>query len=393
MIAAGRFPAMPRANAQVVHIITRLDVGGSTENTVISATRMPAEFACALISGRTRDPMPGIAEAIRAAGIPWVKVPTLQREVRPAADGVALVHLWWVLRRLRPDIVHVHSSKAGLLGRVAARLAGVRHIVYTPHGHVFHGYFGRRRTRLFVALERWAARFTDRIVTLTDAEAAQHLAVGIGRPEQFVTIPSGIALASDGAAGEDLRGRLRVTPRTPLVGAVSRLTPIKGLPYLIAAMPDLLRRCPEVHLVIGGDGEQRAELETQAARLGVRARVHFLGFLAEPARLLAALDVFVLPSLNEAQGRVLVQAMAVGRPVVATRVGGVPEILDNGRAGVLVPPAEPASLAEAISGLLLDRDRAAHLGLEARHRAALYGVDQMLKTLAEMYRELMGSGK
>jgi glycosyltransferase involved in cell wall biosynthesis len=373
----------------VVHIITRLDVGGSTESTVISATRMPAEFTCTLISGRTSDPMPGIEEKIRASGIPWLTVPTLQREVRPAADCLTLLRLWRILRRIRPDIVHVHSSKAGLLGRVAARLAGVRHIVYTPHGHVYHGYFGARRTRLFTALERWAARFTDRIVTLTDAEAAQHLAVGVGRPDQFVTIPSGIAL--DGAASgiEDARGRLGLPAPTPLVGAVSRLTPIKGLKHLIAAMPDILRRCPDAHLVIGGDGEERAALEAQAARLGLASRIHFLGFVPQPPRVIRALDVFVLPSINEAQGRVLVQAMALGKPVVATAVGGLPEILDRGAAGRIVPPADPAALAEAVSGLLLDPRGAAALGRRGRLRATPYTVEAMLDALVKLYRELL----
>lgn len=378
---------------RVLHIITRLDVGGSTENTVISATRMPRpEFTCSLISGRTTDPMPGIEEMIRAAGIPWVEVPSLRREVDLPADGRALVRLWRLIRGFRPDIVHAHSSKAGFLGRVAARLAGVRHIVYTPHGHVFHGYFHARRTRRFIAVERWAARFTDRIITLTDAEAAQHLAVGIGRPEQFVTIPSGIALeglASETGRAHEVRSMLRLPPGAPLLGALSRLAPIKGLRHLIAAMPEILRRCPAAHLAIGGGGDQRAELEAQAADLGLSARVHFLGFVADPARVIAALDVFVLPSINEAQGRVLVRAMALGKPIVATRVGGVPEILGHGEAGWIVPPADPASLAEAIGTLLLDPGRATALGGAARLRAPQYTIQAMLHALVNLYRELI----
>jgi glycosyltransferase involved in cell wall biosynthesis len=253
---------------------------------------------------------------------------------------------------------------------------------------VFHGYFGRRRTRLFVALERWAARFTDRIVTLTDAEAAQHLAAGVGRPEQFVTIPSGIAVGAAPAA-EDLRGRLGLPAGTPLVGAVSRLTPIKGLSHLIAAMPELLRRCPDAHLILGGDGAERAALEAQAARLGLRSRVHFLGFVAEPPRVIAALDVFVLPSINEAQGRVLVRAMALGRPVVATAVGGLPEILDRGAAGRIVPPADPGALADAVGGLLQDPEAAAALAARGRFRATHYTAEAMLDALVTLYRELL----
>ncbi len=379
---------------RLLHIITRLDVGGSTENTVISATGLPApEFACGLVSGRTTDPMPGMAERIRAAGIPWTEVPSLQREVRLPGDCLALAQLWRLIRGFRPDIVHTHSSKAGLLGRVAARLAGVRHIVYTPHGHVFHGYFDPARTRRFIALERWAARFTDRIVTLTDAEAAQHLAAGVGGRGQFVTIPSGISL--DGLAparggAPAIRARLAVPADAPLIGAVSRLTPVKGLRHLLRAMPAILAACPEAHLAIGGDGEQRRELEAYAAELRLTSRVHFLGFLADPGPVVAALDVFVLPSINEAQGRVLVRAMALGRPVVATRVGGVPEILAGGEAGLLVPPADPAALAEAVCSLLLRPDRAALLAEAGRRRAQrCYTVTAMLDALVRLYRELI----
>lgn len=378
---------------RILHIITRLDVGGSADNTVISATRMPTpEFACSLISGLTEDPAPGMAKMIHAARIPWFELACLRREVHLAMDVKALLQLRKLIRALRPDIVHTHSSKAGFLGRLAARLAGVRRIVHTPHGHVFDGYFGRGRTRAFIAMERWAARFTDRIVTLTDAEAEQHLAVGIGRTEQFVTIPSGIelgGLASAPGDGKRVRDELGLLSTTPLVGAISRLVPIKGLHHLIAAMPEILRRCLEAHLVIAGDGEQRAALEAQARELGLESRIHFLGYRQEVGAITAAFDVFVLPSINEGQGRVLVHAMALGKPIVASRVGGVPELLGDGEAGWLVPPADPTSLAQAVGTLLEDPLHAAKLGDAARGRAPRYSVEAMLSALARLYREIM----
>ncbi|MFB3816911.1 MAG: glycosyltransferase family 4 protein [Candidatus Methylomirabilales bacterium] len=382
-------------SAKILHVITRLDVGGSAENTVISATRMPSpEFACSLISGLTEDPAPGAAKAVYAAGIPWFELPCLRRDVHPALDAKALLQLWKLIRGLRPDIVHTHSSKAGFLGRVAARLAGVRHVVHTPHGHVFDGYFGRGPTRAFIALERWAARFTDRIITLTDAEAAQHLAVGIARPEQFVTIPSGVELCDIPTAageGERVRDELGLASTTPLIGAISRLVPIKGLQHLIAATPEILRRCPEAHLVIAGDGEQRAMLEAMARDAGLESRVHFLGYRQDVAAVTAALDVFVLPSINEGQGRVLVYAMALGKPIVASRVGGVPELLGEEEAGWLVPPADPTSLAHAVGSLLEDPRHAAKLGDAARARAPRYSVEAMLAALAKLYREVMAT--
>ena len=225
---------------RVLHIITRLDVGGSAENTVISATRMPkAEFASSVISGRTVDPPPRLAETLRDAGVPFFEVPHLRRPVDVAGDCRALWQVWRLIRRLRPDIVHTHSSKAGFIGRMAARLAGVPRVLYTPHGHVFQGYFSAPVTRSFVVLERLAARWTDRIITLTDAEADQHLALGIGRPGQFVTIPSGIDLDAAMAATPT-----RLVPDGPAIGAVARLVPIKGHAYLLDAAPEVLRQYP-----------------------------------------------------------------------------------------------------------------------------------------------------
>ncbi len=372
---------------RVLHIITRLDVGGSTENTVISAVRMPrTQFASALISGRTVDPPPRLAETLRAADVPWFEVPSLLRPVRIPRDGLALWRLWRLIRTLRPDIVHTHSSKAGFLGRLAARLAGVPRVLYTPHGHVFEGYFSPETTRAFVRLERLAARWTDRIITLTDAEAEQHLALGIGRPGQFITIPSGIDLDAAAAAPP-----LRVVPEGPAIGTVARLAPIKGHAYLVEAAPAILRECPTARFVFVGDGETRPALEERARALGVADRVIFCGYREEVASLVAGMDLVVLPSLNEGQGRVLVTAMALGKPIVASSVGGVPELLAGGAAGRLVPPADPGALTEAICALLRDPSEARALGEAGRRRAARYGARAMVESLAQVYRDVVSN--
>jgi glycosyltransferase involved in cell wall biosynthesis len=273
---------------------------------------------------------------------------------------------------------------------VAARLAGVPRIVYTPHGHVFHSYYGPPITRMFVVLERLVARFTERIVVLTDAEADQHIAVGVGRREQFVRIPSGVDLAevrAEAAGASRVRKDLGLAPETPLIGSVARLVPVKGLRYLVSAMPDILQRCSRAHLLLAGDGDQRSGLEALARELAVSDRVHFLGFRRDAAAVTAALDVFVLPSLNEGQGRVLVTAMALGVPIVATRVGGVPEVVKDGRQGLLVPSQDSTALGQAITTLLADREYAASLGMAGRSRALFFSSEVMLKLHAELYRK------
>jgi glycosyltransferase involved in cell wall biosynthesis len=370
---------------RVLHIITRLDVGGSTENTLISVTRMPQpEFAGSLISGRTMDPPPGLAECLSRAGVPWIQMAQLRRPVNPIADCRALRQLHRTIRAMRVDIVHTHTSKAGFLGRLAARMAGVPHIVHTPHGHVFDGYFSPVATRAYALLERLAARWTDRIITLSDEEARDHLRLGIGRPQQFITIPSGVDLDAVRAASP-----VSLTSGGPVIGTVGRLAPVKGLRYLLDAGPEILRRCPDARFLVVGDGEMRPSLEAQARGLGLADRVVFAGFREDIPAVIAGMDVFVLPSLNEGMGRVLVMAMALGKPIVATRVGGVPELLGDGKAGLLVPPRDPAALAEAILALLHDRTRAAALAEAGRLRAPRYSAEAMLEALARLYRELI----
>jgi glycosyltransferase involved in cell wall biosynthesis len=373
------------APLRIAHVITRLDVGGSTENTVISVTRMPRpEFACSLISGQTTAPPSGLAQTLSRAGVAWIQVPHLRRPLSPIADCRVVWTLWWAIRRLRVDIVHTHSSKAGFLGRLAARIAGVPHIVHTPHGHIFDGYFSPAMTRAFVVLERMAARWTDRILTLSDEEARDHLQRGIGQPGQFVTVPSGVDLTPVVAAPP-----VRLVPGGPVVGAVARLVPVKGLSHLIDAAPDILRQCPEASFLLVGDGEMRPALEAQARTLGLADRIVFAGFREDVASVMAGMDLVVLPSLNEGMGRVLVMAMALGKPIVATRVGGMPELLGDGEAGCLVPARDPAALAEAISALLREPGRARGLGEAGRRRAHRYSAQAMVDSLAALYREVM----
>ncbi len=370
---------------RVLHVITRMDVGGSTENTVISATRMAVgEFTSSLISGPTADPPPGLRETLASAGVPWLIAPHLRRPVNLVADCRGLWELRPLIEKLRPDIVHTHSSKAGFLGRLAARRAGVRHIVHTPHGHVFGGYFPALETRAYAVLERLAARWTDRIVMLTDAEAAQHLALGIGRPEQFVTIPSGIDL-------DEVRSALptRLVSGTPVIGAVARLAPVKGHQHLIEAAPAILRRFPDACLLLVGDGELRGALEERAKALGLADRITFTGFRRDVPSTIAGMDLVVLPSLNEGMGRVLVMSMALGKPIVATRVGGVPELLGEGEAGVLVPPGDSAALADAICMLLENPARARELGEAGKRRAPRYSAKAMVAALAKLYHEVV----
>ncbi len=378
---------------RILHLITRLDRGGSAENTLLTVAGLAPPFRPTLLAGRTREPSPLLARLADTVEVEMV--PELVRPISPGRDLVALYRIYRRLRRERVDLVHTHSSKAGILGRVAARWAGVPRLVHTPHGHVFTGYAGPAVTGLYVRLERWAARFTDRIVGLTDREAQDHLARGIGRPDQFVTIPSGVPLAAFEAPAvppERVKAALGLPPDARVIGSVGRLEPIKGHRVLVEAFQQLAPRAPDVALVLAGDGELAAPLRAACNRAGLAGRVRFLGWRTDVPDLLHAFDVFVLPSLNEGMGRALVEAMAAGRPIVASRAGGIPEVLGDDEAGILVQPGEARALAAAIETCLAEPDLGARLGKAARERARRYSVEAMVEKLEALYRELLTPG-
>ncbi len=376
---------------RILHVITRLDRGGSATNTLLTVAGLSGSFRQTLVYGRTRD-LPPLAAQL-ADRLDTVELPALVREPAPLHDLRALVALTRLMRRGRFDLVHTHTSKAGILGRAAGRLARVRRIVHTPHGHYFHGgYAGPAMIRLFVHLERWAATFTDRIVALTDQEARDHLRLGIGTPARFVTIPSGVELAPYEKPPEPpaaVRAALGLPPDAWLVGAVGRLEPVKGHRHLVEAVAHLAPRIPGLYLALAGDGELGPELQARVRDAGLADRVRFLGWRDDTPTLLHAFDVFAFPSLNEGMGRALVEAMAAGRPIVASRAGGIPEVLGDGEAGVLVEPGDAVALARGIERLLGDPPLRARLAEAARRRAERYGVDVMLERIAALYRELL----
>ena len=298
-----------------------------------------------------------------------------------------------LMRRGRYDIAHTHTSKAGLLGRVAAVMAGVPVVVHTPHGHVFHGYFGRAQTAVYRCLERAAARHTDRIITLTERGAREHVEAGIGPPELFVPIHSGVDIDAYAAAGrgrDEVRAGLGISADAPVVISVGRLAPIKGHAVLVRAFADVVSAHPDAVLLIAGDGPERPALESLAAEMGLGGSVRLPGLREDVVDLLHASSVFCLPSLNEGMGRVVVEAMAAGVPVVATSVGGVPELVEDGRTGVLARPGDEASLSSGILRVLADREAAMARASRAQAEVApRYSLSAMLDAIDSLYMEIL----
>jgi len=376
---------------RVAHIITRLCKGGAQENTVHTVRLANGNrFTIDLISGVTAPNEPSMEDAVRALGIDIIRVPYLVRNPAPLNDLRAYRMLCSILQDGRYDIVHTHTSKAGYLGRLAAAKVGVPIVVHTPHGHIFFGYFNRALTTFYTMLERSAARKSDRLIALTQRGIEEHLAQGVGTRKQWVSIFSGIDLApyKDAIARRNLtRSNLGLDESAFVIGAVGRLEPVKGFAYFVHAARAIGEAVPNTHFILAGDGALRRELEAEARPLG--NRFQFLGMRKDVPDLMSAMDVCVVPSLNEGMGRVIIEAGAAGTPVVASEVGGVPEVVKNEVTGLLVRPKDEIALAAAIRRLIDDAPLRARLSASAREHARAYSLDQMVGQIESLYEDLV----
>lgn len=382
-------------SAKVLHIITRLWRGGAPSITLDLLRGLEGDgLTHALATGLAEDAAWDLLGTPATAGLRVLTIPSLTREVRPLSDLRALLGLTRLLRWEEPDLVHVHTYKAGFLGRLGARFAGKRPVVYSPHGSILTGYFSPGATRLFVRLDAWAARFTDRVICCTAGEVGEYLAAGIGRPDQYVVIPNGLdgeAYARRAAPPARTRAALGLASESRPILCMGRLVPVKGQTFLLQAWRSVLKGEPRALLLLAGEGPDEGPLCAQAAALGLIGSVRFLGFRQDIPSLLTCAEVLVLPSLNEGFGMVLLEAMAMGKPVVASAVGGVPEVVLDGRTGLLVPPADPVALAAAILRLLGDPDTARRLGEAGRERGRnSFSREAFIRAHRDLYGELLG---
>jgi glycosyltransferase involved in cell wall biosynthesis len=338
---------------KIIHLMARLNIGGTTPYVIqlIAAQRAmghDSRLVCGMVGPGEGD-MRYVADE---HGVDVTILPSLGREISPLRDLRTLWQAWRILRRERPDVVHTHTAKAGFVGRVAAWLAGVPCVVHTFHGHVFAGYFSPAKTRLYLWLERFCARLSSRIIVLS-AQLKRELTevYHIAPPGVFEIVPLGFELGSFAAIqGDDggFRAQIGVPAGVPLVGIVGRLVPIKNHDLFLKAAALVVRNLPDAQFVIVGDGERRAALTTQAQALGLADRVRFAGWITDLVPVYQALDVAVCSSINEGLPVNLIEAMAAGVPIVATRVGGVPDLLEEGRLGAVVAPDDAAGLAAQI---------------------------------------------
>lgn len=381
------------SQVRVLQVITRLIVGGAQETVMLVADMLdPARFDASVISGPQTGPEGSLIEAVRARGVPLTIEPALVREINPAKDLLAFVRLIRFIRRGRYDIVHTNSSKAGILGRWAARIAGVPIVVHTVHGWAHNDRQHPLVRRFYVFLEQLTQHITDRLIVVSPRNTEKGLADGIATPEKYITIRSGIELnrfRQPVRPREAVRAELGIPPDAAVVGMVTRLSPQKAPLDFVKAVARVTERRPDVHFVVVGDGPLRAEVEAQVAAGGLVDRFHLTGLRCDVPDLLHSFDIFALTSLWEGLPRVLTQAMAAGLAIVATAVDGNAEAVEDGVNGILTPPGEPQALAAALLRLLDDPTLAAEMGAVGRERSAEFGARKMVDDIAELYETLL----
>lgn len=380
----------------ICHVITRLIIGGAQENTLLTCEGLHQRgYRVTLISGPTRGPEGSLVDRARRGGYEFVELRELIRAVNPWMDCRARRYLCMEFQRLKPDIVHTHSSKAGIVGRLAARDARMRHVVHTIHGMSFNRTQPWLVQRGYAWLERYAARYTQAIVTVADAMIEQSVAAGICRREKMLTVYSGMDIAPFTPTSEARAAARRqwgVGDDQIVVGTVARLFRRKGYEQLIPVMAVAAQRDRRLHFVWIGDGAQRGQYEAELARLGLTARTTLVGLIppAEVPRVLAGCDILAHTSQWEGLPRAVVQALLMRVPAVAFNIDGTPEVVRDGQTGRLVALNDLDGFAAALCELAADADTRRRMGQAGReHCLERFDWRQMVDQLEALYLRLV----
>ena len=381
---------------KVIHVITRLIVGGAQENTLLTVEEQHRTWKddVTLVTGPPLGPEGSLLERARQGGFPVIVLEELRRSIHPWRDWRSYVSLKKLLRELRPDIVHTHSSKAGIIGRAAAHAARIP-VVHTIHGAAFHFGQSRLAYEAYRRAEKWAAPWTDHYISVADDMTAEYVAAGIASPERFTTIYSGFDVdpfLSPSRNPTDVRKEWGIPENGVVIGKIGRLFPLKGHEFVIAAAAEIVKRCPNAYFVLIGDGILRGDYERRIAAAGLTDRFRFTG-LVRPEQipdLLPAMDLLVHTSQWEGLARVLPQALVAGRPVVSFDVGGAREVVLPGKTGCLVPRDDVSALVNAVCQLVDNAPLREALGAEGRRRFTdQFRYQTMTRRIREVYASVL----
>ena len=384
---------------KVLRVIARLNVGGPARHVVLLECGLRARgYATLLVHGAVGPGEASLEYSAAGANLRAIKLPGLGPRISALSDARAFIELLRITFREAPDIIHTHTAKAGTLGRLSAAIFNLTRratrralVVHTFHGHVLTGYFGRLASMAVRTAERALATITDCVVTIAPEQRRDIVErFRIAPAERVVVVPLGLdldRLLALSPAPSGLRQRLGIAANDIVVGYIGRFVRIKDLETLVAAFAAARREAPGAWLLMAGDGPLHGEVEAAAQRAGVADRVRCIGWVDDLAEFYGAIDICALSSLNEGTPVALIEAMAAGRPVVATAVGGVPDVVDHNRTGLLVPPRAPADLGRAIAQLANDAPKRSSMGAAARADIAeRFTVRRLVDDIDRLYK-------
>jgi glycosyltransferase involved in cell wall biosynthesis len=383
---------------KVLRVIARLNMGGPALHVAyLSAGLRARGYETTLVAGSLARGEGSMSHVADELGVPIVALPDLHREISPLRDLRAAFRLASLIRRVRPEILHTHTAKAGAIGRVAALLSTDARppiVVHTFHGHVLRGYFDPLRTDVFRRLERSLARSATALVAVSPEVRDDLVALGVAPRGKFAVIRLGIELEERVGGGADgrleTRRLLGIPPDRFTVGWIGRMTGVKRADDVLLALRSLRERGVDACLCMVGDGPDRDDVEERAHELGIVRNCFFLGYQDEVAPFYAALDTLILSSGNEGTPVSAIEALASGRPVVATRVGGVPDVVRDGEDGFLVEPGDVEAMADRLALLAADAVLRRRMGEAGRARVLpRYSVDRLLDDVDLLYRSLL----
>lgn len=386
---------------KIAHVITRLVVGGAQENTIYTVEGLLKKgYKVDLISGLTKGPEGNLEEKVKEKNINLIIVKELVREINPFLDIIAFLKLFFIFKKNKYDIVHTHSAKAGILGRISAKLANPKSIViHTIHGLPFHPYQNRILNFFYILSEKIAYYFTDHFICVGRIMKEKSLKAGIGKDKDYSIVYSGFEVeefVKCSKKKEVLRERFGIKKNEKIIGMIGRLFYLKGQEYLLEAFKDISPRFPEVKVLLVGDGILRNQLEDFARKNNIYDKVIFTG-LVPPEKIpeyVAVMDILVHTSLREGLPKAVAQGLAGGKPVVAFDVDGAREIVINGKTGFIVPEKNVELLKEKIIFLLENSEIADKMGIEGQKLVMeLFPVEKMVDEIEKIYIKFLNNGK
>lgn len=385
---------MNTAPIPVIHFITRLIVGGAQENTLHTATLLdPTRYSVQVISGAQTGSEGSLIEEARQQGIYLRIHPELVRQISPLKDLLALIKLYRLLRREPCQVLHTHSSKAGILGRLAGHLAGTPVIIHTVHGWSFHDYMSPWLRKTYILLERWMAHYTQALVTVSQKDIDKGLHAGIGYPEQYHLIRSAIPIEQFDASLFDrnkVRQALGIPEQAVIIGFVGRFSPQKNPLDWVRIAERIGQHDNDVFFLMVGDGPLRDQVEAQLLQAGIRDRTVLTGLRRDIPALLASMDIFIHTSLWEGLPRAIAQAMCMGLPVLAYSADGVQEIIQNGENGYIFQPGDVDKLIEVCEHLIQHPELRKALGQRGHeHVIHEFDLQKMIVQISALYEQFV----